>query len=316
MKIKDKKINLAKKIYFGIGTLIIISILFTASNLLTKEVVFKGCGTELINYEYSLRFPIFWTIKQTINDSASSYYEVKGINNVFTASCTNQGVGGGCEDKYRSRIKIAGTEYNACFGKYDNKWNLSNLNLPTEKNTNATISFWATGLNKARVEKILSTFKVDQTKNINSIASESYKYGISYVDSTYGLKIDFPADIIKFKSKEYKWSNHKNVYNPIFEKTFASDINKFNYETGNFYQNYNNPQTLGNLISYQVYDIKNCNDVSFCNKYVYTTETSGIIIDGYKPYTYWMRNDNYLFMFGIVNDDVKSANSKYKLSFQ
>lgn len=150
----------------------------------------------------------------------------------------------------------------------------------------------------------------------NNQDSVVYKYGVTYTDSTYGVKIEFPEGVNNYKYKEYKWPSHEHVYNPIFEKTFASGNNKFNFETGNFYLSYDNLQTLGDLISYQVYDIKNCNDAQFCQKYVYSKESSGIVKNGYEPYTFWMRNDNYLIMFGVLNEEITSEDSKYKLSVE
>lgn len=168
------------------------------------------------------------------------------------------------------------------------------------------------------------TDKIDQLEQkvkSDSQYSVEYKHGVSYTDSVYGVKIEFPEGVNSYKYKEYKWPSHLRAYNPIFEKTFASNNNKFNFETGNFYLSNDNPQTLGDLISYKVYDIKKCNDSitdsnedKFCKKYVYTTELSGITKDDYEPYSYWIRNDNYVIMFGIIDEDIKSVNSKYKLS--
>jgi hypothetical protein len=162
-----------------------------------------------------------------------------------------------------------------------------------------------------------SKSEISKQKNeTNKQEQINYKYGVSYTDSKYGVKIEFPEGIKTYEYKEYKWPSHEHVYNPIFEKTFASGKNQFNFETGNFYLSNDNPQTLGDLISYQVYDIKNCNDTQFCQKYVYSKESSGIIKNGYEPYTFWMRNKNYVIMFGILNADIKSAESTYKLSVQ
>lgn len=155
-----------------------------------------------------------------------------------------------------------------------------------------------------------------QNIEINSENLMNYKYGVTYTDPVYGVEIEFPDGVKAYEYKEYKWPSHEHVYNPIFEKTFASSKSKFNFETGNFYLSNDNPQTLGDLISYQVYDMKNCNDAQFCQKYVYSKESSGIIKNGYEPYTFWMRNKNYLIMFGILNVDIKSAESTYKLSVQ
>lgn len=141
-----------------------------------------------------------------------------------------------------------------------------------------------------------------------------YKYGVTYTDSTYGVKIEFPEGINSYKYKEYKWPSHERVYNPIFEKAFATEKSKFDYFPGSFYLSYDNPVSYGDLILYSVYDIKNCNDAQFCQKYVYSEESSGIVKDGSKPYTFWMRNDNYLIMFGVLNEVITSENSKYKIS--
>lgn len=154
-----KKLKLSKwmKILMALFVLVI-SLIFLLSKS-TSEITFNGCGTDLPNYKYSLKFPFFWTFEQTDLDSASSYYEVSGPNSVFTVSCTNQGIGGGCDENSRTKISVAGKEYDACFQRVEGEWSLNNLNLPTEKDTNATISFWSEGLNRIEIEKILSTFK-------------------------------------------------------------------------------------------------------------------------------------------------------------
>lgn len=154
---KKFKLNKWMKVLIALLVLIITSMIILIKS--PSEITFTGCGTDLPNYKYSLKFPFFWTVKQTMLDSASSYYEVSGPNSVFTVSCTNQGIGGGCEENYRTKISVAGKDYDACLQKNENKWSLSNLNLPTEKDTNATISFWSEGLDRIEIEKVLSTFK-------------------------------------------------------------------------------------------------------------------------------------------------------------
>lgn len=157
-----------------------------------------------------------------------------------------------------------------------------------------------------------------ESNNQNSMI---YKYGITYTDSTYGVKIEFPEGVNSYKYKEYKWPSHLRAYNPIFEKTFASASNKFNFETGNFYLNNDNIQTLGNLISYKVHDIKKCEDSisdshedKFCKNYAYSVESSGTTKDDYEPYSYWIRNNKYIIFFGIVDEDIQSQTSVYNLS--
>mgnify|MGYP001576758469 CR=1 FL=1 len=167
------------------------------------------------------------------------------------------------------------------------------------------------------------TDKIDQLEQkvkSDSQYSVEYKHGVSYTDSVYGVKIEFPEGVNSYKYKEYKWPSHLRAYNPIFEKTFASDSNKFNFETGNFYLDNDNVQTLGNLISYKVHDIKKCEDSikdsyedKFCENYAYSTATSGKV-DDYKPYSYWIRNNKYVIFFGIVDEDIQSKTSVYNLS--
>lgn len=155
-----KKFKLNKWVKILIASFVLITSIVFILNRTTKEVVFKECGTDLPNYKYSLRFPFFWTFKQTMLDSASSYYEVSGPNSVFTVSCTNQGVGGDvCDDKYRTKFMVNGKNYETCFGEVDGKWNMGVLNLSTDSVTNATIAFWSDGLEKNKIDKILSTFK-------------------------------------------------------------------------------------------------------------------------------------------------------------
>ena len=166
------------------------------------------------------------------------------------------------------------------------------------------------------ISKLSKDNATKQDINNNYQYQVDYKYGVMYVDSVYGVKIEFPEGVNSYKYKEYKWPSHKHVYNPIFEKTFATASNKFNFETGNFYLSNDNPQTLGDLITYSVYDIKNCDDANFCQKYVYNEKKSGVVVNGYEPYTFWMRNDNYLIMFGVLNEKITSENSRYKLSVE
>src|SRR6266511_897041 len=140
--------------------LIFTTILF-AKGKFTKEVIFKGCGTRLPNHEYSIKFPFFWSVKQTSSDIASNYYEARGLNSTLTVSCTNQGVGGDvCEDNDRTEFMIAGVSYQACYGFVDGKWKMGVLNLSTGPATNATLSFWSDGLEKKQIETILSSLKV------------------------------------------------------------------------------------------------------------------------------------------------------------
>lgn len=157
-EIKKFKLNKWVKILVALIVLVITSIFILSRS--TSEITFIGCGTDLPNYKYSLKFPFFWTFEQTMLDSASSYYEVSGPNSVFTVSCTNQGVGGDlCDEKYRIKFDIPGIEDQPCFGLVDGKWNMGVLNLSTDSVTNATIAFWSDGLEKNKIDKILSTFK-------------------------------------------------------------------------------------------------------------------------------------------------------------
>lgn len=158
-EIKKFKLNKWMKILITLFVLVMTSIFILSKS--TSEITFIGCGTDLPNYKYSLKFPFLWTFKQTMLDSASSYYEVIGPNSVFTVSCTNQGVGGDrCDDKYRTKFIVNGENYEACFGEIDGKWNMGVLNLSTDSVTNATIAFWSDGLEKDQIDKILSTFKL------------------------------------------------------------------------------------------------------------------------------------------------------------
>jgi hypothetical protein len=158
---KLEKSSYSKWIKLGMMFLLAIVVILFASNSFTKEIVFRECGTQLPNYQYSLRFPFYWRAKQTTLDISSSYYELRGTDSVFTVSCTNQGVGGDiCDDKHRTKFMVDGKNYEACFGKVNGKWNMGVLNLSTDPITNATIAFWSEGLKKSQIEKILSSVKI------------------------------------------------------------------------------------------------------------------------------------------------------------
>lgn len=125
-----------------------------------KEITLQSCGSKLPNYKYSIQFPANWTLVRRSYDEASTYFDAKFDDVTFTISCTNQGVGGGCEPQYRTKFKVADKEYNACFGVFNGSLFLNNFNLDTDKNTNATISFWADGLDRPTIQEILNSYKL------------------------------------------------------------------------------------------------------------------------------------------------------------
>ncbi|WKZ25723.1 MAG: hypothetical protein QY322_00190 [bacterium] len=155
--IKKFKLNKWIKILLPLLVLVIGSMFILSKS--TSEISFNGCGTDFPNYKYSLKFPFLWTFKQTVLDSTSSYYEVSGPNSVFTVSCTNQGVGGGCNKDYWTTINVNGRQYDACLQKIDGTWNMSNVNFSDTSVENIIVSFWSEGLDKIEIEKILSSFK-------------------------------------------------------------------------------------------------------------------------------------------------------------
>lgn len=125
-----------------------------------KKIVFQSCGSRLPEYKYSLELPANWTISRTSYDEASTYFEAASDEKSFTVSCTNQGVGGGCDEKYHTKFTVNGKEYNTCFGIFEDRWSFGVLNLSTDSKTNATVSFWAEGLERLEIEKVLSSFKL------------------------------------------------------------------------------------------------------------------------------------------------------------
>ena len=125
-----------------------------------KEIVLQSCGSRLPDYKYSIQFPANWMIMRRSYDEASTYFDAIGNSKSFTISCTNQGVGGGCEPQYRTKFKVGDKEYNACFGLIDGVWKMNDFNLSTDKATNATISFWSEGLERYSIEKILTSFRI------------------------------------------------------------------------------------------------------------------------------------------------------------
>lgn len=144
------------KLKSGDGTLVRLGNPLSSS---TKEFVFTSCGSRLPDYQYSVEIPNNWSVYRTTYDSASTYYEAKGENTLFTISCTNQGVGGGCDEMYHTKIKISGKEYEMCYQEINGKWNMSNLNFFNDSSLKATISFWTEGLDKSEIEELLSSFK-------------------------------------------------------------------------------------------------------------------------------------------------------------
>lgn len=126
-----------------------------------KEIVFQSCGIRLPNYKYSIKFPANWTVVRRSYDEISTYFDATSPDKIFTVSCTNQGVGGDvCDDKYRIKLDIPGINDQPCFGLVDGKWSMGVLNLPTDTKTNATVSFWAKGLEKASIQDILNSYKL------------------------------------------------------------------------------------------------------------------------------------------------------------
>ena len=120
----------------------------------------QSCGSRLPNYKYSIEFPANWPVVRRSYDLASTYFDAVNGNKSFTISCTNQGVGGGCEPQYLTKFKVGEKEYNACFGLIDGIWKMNDFNLSADKATNATVSFWSERLDRASIEKILSSFKL------------------------------------------------------------------------------------------------------------------------------------------------------------
>lgn len=123
-----------------------------------KEIILQSCGSRLPEYKYSIELPANWTVKRSSYDEASTYFKAENNGQLFIISCTNQGVGGGCEEQFKTKFAIGGKEYDACFSLIDGKFKLSDFNLPPDPKTNATISFWAEGLDRASISKIISSF--------------------------------------------------------------------------------------------------------------------------------------------------------------
>jgi hypothetical protein len=123
---------------------------------------FKGCGPKLSQYEFSIKLPANWDIyKREFPDFESVYYDAINSERQLTIGCTTLGVGGGlCDEQSKlTDFVVNGEKVSACYGQTNGRWVLGTLNLSTDPSTQATIAFWADGLEPSLLKSILSTFK-------------------------------------------------------------------------------------------------------------------------------------------------------------
>ncbi len=135
------------------------------SDISFKNITFKGCGTNLPNYEYSLQLPSNWTITKRklggLFDTFSVYFDAQGNGEQFTISCTTQGVGGDiCDNRgIWTKFTVGADTEEACWGQIDGKWTMGVLNLKRDPSSQAAIAFWAEGIERLKLNQIFSTFR-------------------------------------------------------------------------------------------------------------------------------------------------------------
>lgn len=135
------------------------------SDSTSKQVMLGGCGPSLLNYQYSIVIPNSWTINKRETEF-SDYYDLTNASQHFTVACTSQGVGGGlCDDQTKvTKFKVVDKVYETCFSSQNGTSVMSVLNLDTDPATNATIGFWAEGIQLDYLKQLLLTFRIESKK--------------------------------------------------------------------------------------------------------------------------------------------------------
>ncbi len=127
-----------------------------------KKVKMKGCGSDFPNLTYQINLPGNWKVSRE-NSQFETYYVAKGIGQTVGVGCTLEPGGDICGDhgSQWTNFKVGSKTQEACFGNLNGVWIMGVLNIPgLGSSDKETLFFTTSGLDKANIDKLLSTFEV------------------------------------------------------------------------------------------------------------------------------------------------------------